>query len=250
MNIAVATITLARTKAEAALLLQSIKVLSQLELPIFIADRTENRRFKRKLRSIHRTTVFDSTDLVSQARDAIYRAASAADVVVYTEPDKIQFFKRTLPRLLSSFENGTILIPSRSRKSFRTYSRMQQRIEKAINDLCSIFLGARGDYLYGPLIFEGSLAKKLASIPTHFGWGWRLKFLKNGLDERKQLSFLHADLPCPPGQSKDTPEEWLHRMKQYCQNMSALLSDRTPRECQAAARLLPGFGNTHWRKAD
>jgi hypothetical protein len=240
--IAIATITMARTDAEAAELSAALESLRNYDLPVFVADRSPHAGFRASLADKKLTVLTGATGLVSQALLALKAAAANAPTILYTEPDKLFFFEKRLALFLNAPRDPAVDLPQRSNESFRTYSHIQQRVEIAVNTLASVMLETPGDYTYGPILFPSSLVAYLYKFPAHLGWGWRLFLLREAHRRGIPIRLNKMDLPCPPNQNADSPQEWLHRMRQHNQNISALLHEATAAEIGRVAQLVPSLG--------
>lgn len=238
-RIAIATITMARNDAEAAEISTALAELAKCGFPVFVADRSTHADFKTFLARSNFTILEGATDLVSQARLALNAAAQSADEILYTEPDKKFFFEHALRDFVTGAKPNALLLPARSVKSFATYSRIQQRVETAVNLLCGEMVGVPGDFTYGPMLFPVSLVREFENYPAHFGWGWRLHIVRAAARSAIPVEVHEIDLPCPETQRAETPEEWAHRMRQYTQNVGALLFNALPDEIARVSRLAP-----------
>ena len=236
---AIATITLAKSRAEQEHLLDCLRSLSNLKFPTFVCDRTEDAAFTEALSGLGLRIVSGGTNLVAQTQNAMKAAKSAAKFVLYTEPDKKGFFEKHLESFAATAKTDTVVFPSRSKNSFVTYSRIQQREEEAINQLCGSAFGCEGDYTYGPLLLPSAAVDHMDSVPAHVGWGWRMHLLRAAAKKGFEFAFSEMDLPCPPGQERDTAEEWLHRMRQFSQNLNSLLDGSPPKA--ELTKLFPTF---------
>lgn len=236
-RIAIATITMARTDSETEEISSALEELAKHEWPVFVADRSTHEGFKIFLARSNFTILEGASDLVSQVRLALDNAAKSSDEILYTEPDKKFFFRERLAEFISAAKENALTLPARSPQSFATYSKIQQRVESAVNELCGAMVGVRGDFCYGPMLFPSSLAGRLDKFPAQLGWGWRL-FIARAAD---RVALKEMDLPCPENQEADTPEEWAHRMRQFTQNIAALLHGASAEHIRRAQRLSPAM---------
>jgi hypothetical protein len=226
-DIVIATISWARNAEEEGLLRDSLEQLSQLSLPVFITDGGSSEAFHRFLHSLPRFSVFGAKGLWLQAKNSITEAAkSGAKTILYTEPDKLHFFAKHLPRMLQEkkmMDEVGVVLASRSTKGFASFPAFQQMTETTINGCCQEIIGKEVDYCYGPFLFNSKLVPYLDALPQNCGWGWR-PFLF-ALTHRLGLgvdAFID-DFFCPPDQQEDDAGERIYRMKQLAQNIEGLV---------------------------
>src|SRR5687767_2435248 len=103
-RVAIATITLARSKTEERSLIRSLGDLAALKLPVVAADGGSERRFCEFVQQTGCTLVHPrSPGLVAQVKASLRTALRTHDgpFVLYTEPDKSRFFKERLIEFLS-----------------------------------------------------------------------------------------------------------------------------------------------------
>ncbi len=171
--------------------------------------------------------MFAEKGLWPQARKSITEAAaSGAEIIVYTEPDKEAFFAQHLSALLanSRFDAGTgVWLASRAAAGFASFPPFQQMTEQTINRCCREVIGLEADYCYGPFVFTRRIAPMLDFLPESCGWGWRpaLFVLAHRLGLTVQAHT--GDFYCPQNQRDDDPTERLYRIKQLAQNLDGLV---------------------------
>lgn len=232
-EVAVATVTLVREPREDALLRRALGSLARLNLPLFVCDGGSGGDFLAFLRSLPRTTVVEPVErgLVGQVRAAI-AAAGTADVpfVLYTESDKQEFFERRLLRFLREAAveaDPGVVLAARSDAAFRTFPPSQQFTEGTINQLCGEFVGAPGDYSYGPFLVRRDLAAHVDRATTDLGWGWRHMLFAIAHRFATRIVHVADDHTCPEDQRGEDDAERLHRLRQLAQNVNGLLAGLT-----------------------
>jgi hypothetical protein len=207
-DLAVATITLARDPAEEELLLRSLTLLSERGWPVFVADGGSPDRF------------------VAQV-DASVRAACASGAlrVLYTEPDKHDFFAHRLDGFVrdASVASG-VAIASRSDAAFATFPPMQRTAETAINAVCARLVGRDGDYCYGPFLLDPALALHFDAIPDDLGWGWRFVMFVAAHRAGLGVELVEGAFECPADQRDESERERLYRISQLEQNVRGVLT--------------------------
>lgn len=227
-ELSIATITWARDPSEEALLRQSLVALAAFEVPCTVADARSPAPFLEFVDALPHMRVASVVrpGLVAQVKAAVRGAADrGTPFILYTEPDKLPFFERSLAsfvdRVPADAALGTAL-PARSPRSFATFPAIQQRTERAINDLCGYVIGQAGDYSYGPFVLNRLLVPLIEEIPDDIGWGWR--HFTFGIARRLNLRIVHIcdDLECPPQQRDEAENERAHRLRQLSQNVEGL----------------------------
>lgn len=229
-DVAVATMTWARDEDEERLLRESLLGLAELKIPTFVTDGGSGETLLDFLRGVPHFRVFeaDSPGAWPQARRSIRGAAdaTAAPFILYTEPDKREFFRDNLGGFISEAPAGEkvgVVLASRSAESFATFPEFQRHTETAINRCCAEALGVVADFTYGPFLLNRALVPHLDGAADSLGWGWRPYAF--GTARRLGYQIRHAErhLPCPPEQREDDAAERLYRIKQLGQNIQGLL---------------------------
>jgi hypothetical protein len=228
---AVATMTLARTPAEQGEMEQALEQLAQTGLPVFAADGGSPKPFLDFLDARGFTVLRPAENgLVPQIKLSIQAAAreSKRPFILYTEPDKGEFFSRFLVPFLESLPDEGwpgCALAARSQQGLATFPAMQQQVETVINQLAEDLLGARGDYAYGPFLFDSRFAPELDSIPPEFGWGWRFYLFARIARAGGLIRFSEMGVSCPVSQRNENDlAARMYRMKQLKQNIDGLLA--------------------------
>src|SRR5215207_4052095 len=103
-NLSIVTMTWARDESEEALLRLSMESLARLDVPVIITDGGSKADFTGFLRSFPQFTVFEQKKggLWSQVKNGLLAAYQKnVQHICYTEPDKEQFFREGLSRLIT-----------------------------------------------------------------------------------------------------------------------------------------------------
>lgn len=232
-EIAIATMTWARTAQEREVLCASLASLATLSMDTFITDGGSDPDFSTYLQGFPQFQVFEvhPAGVWRQMHRSLHAAGETkASFVLYTEPDKCEFFRNILPRFIAQAprqDDVGIILASRSAASFETFPAFQQYTETAINRCCAEFTGMEGDYTYGPFLLHRNLIPYLKYVSEEMGWGWRpfLFALAHRLGYR--VEFLLENLPCPQEQREDNPAERKLRMRQLSQSIQGLLLANT-----------------------
>lgn len=229
-SIAVATITWVRSEAEERLLREALDTLSRHRLPVAVADKGTSPRFTMFLKGLPAFTVIPGGDggLVAQVRASLSCAAQfGRSHILYTEPDKGDFFRARLLAFLGAAPNtrggAGVVIAARTAASVGTYPPMQQRAEHVINDLCADVLGVAGDYSYGPFLMPVEMLPDVEHMEASLGWGWRHRVFLTAIRTGRPILHVTADHPCPPEGRAEDHAERAHRLRQLSQNILGLI---------------------------
>ena len=229
-EIAVVTITLARSREDEKALLRSLEKLAATGLPLVIADGGSERQFVKQLLAFTNYVVVpDGKGLVPQVKSGIaatlHQFADKA-AILYTEPDKYLFFEGRLLEFITAVratKRFGVAVAARSEKSFRTFPKGQYEAESFMNEAFSWVVGAKGDYCYGPLLLARRGAEMALDAPNDLGWGWRFWTMRRAHAAGLQLSIVEQNLPCPKEQRReDSLKDRLYRLKQLRQNLEAI----------------------------
>ena len=229
-DVAVATMTWARDAAEERLLRESLHLLAGLGVPVFVTDGGSAGTLLDFLRAVPHFRVFEAgvPGVWPQARTSIRAAAdeSAARFILYTEPDKRDFFRDGLREFVSEAPaegDVGVVLASRSAESFATFPEFQRHTETAINRCCAEVLGVEADFTYGPFLLNRALVPHLGRAADGLGWGWRPYAFGTARRLGYRVCHVEAHLPCPPEQRRDDGAERLYRVKQLGQNIQGLV---------------------------
>lgn len=227
-QICVVTITRVRDAPEAALVASTLRSLARLGRPIVAADGGSPAAFLTSLAGLPRIAwvTTDQAGLIGQIKAGVRQAlTSEAEYLLYLESDKAQFVSGPLPDFIASAqadEEAGIMLAARSPASFATFPAFQRRTETAFNGVASEVVGLRADYLYGPFLMHRSLAVHVEQATPELGWGWRPFIFATARRLGRRVDALEGDYPCPPGQTDETDEDRLHRLRQLGQNAQGL----------------------------
>ncbi|MEO5995773.1 MAG: hypothetical protein ABIN89_03610 [Chitinophagaceae bacterium] len=233
-KLSIATMTWARDEAEEQLLRESLQHLAALELTVFITDGGSGKPFLDFLRGFSNFNLLETktSGVWPQVHNSLMEAYNkGSHFILYTEPDKRDFFMQALPGIVQQFfvdESLGILLATRSAAGFASFPAFQQMTETTINNCCSEITGLNIDYTYGPFIMNRLLVPSLAELKNAIGWGWRpFAFVmanKMGYD----LKAIEGDYFCPVEQREDCVSERIYRMRQLSENMEAIVLAAKP----------------------
>jgi hypothetical protein len=228
-QISIATITWARTQDEENLLHAALRELARLQIRVFVTDGGSSGSFLNFLRSIPHFTILqaEAKGVWAQAKKSLLTAYDAGtSYILYTEPDKLEFFRQHLGSMLSQVpegENTGIFLASRSAAGFDTFPRFQQMTETTINNCCREIIGKAVDYTYGPFLINRDLIPYLELVQEDIGWGWRPYAFGIAHRQGYQVQSYTGDFACPPDQREDNATERIYRMRQLNQNIQGLV---------------------------
>ena len=142
----------------------------------------------------------------------------------------MEFFRdnlHTLIREAPEDDDMGVVIAARSAISFSTFPEFQRFTEATINRCCEEVIGKKGDYSYGPFLFNGGLVPYLFDVVEDIGWGWRPYLFAMASRRGYRTEFLVKDFPCPLEQQEDSQSERLYRMRQLSQSIQGLVLSTT-----------------------
>ena len=224
-SLCIATISLARNEEEEKVLRTSLSQLANLGLPVFIVDGGSSQDFLQFLHGFSNFVVLQAKGLWSQAKKSITSGAKESKFILYTEPDKLQFFSDYLLKMIQQpvDENTGVILASRSSKGFSTFPVFQQLTENTINQCCKEVIGIDVDYCYGPFLFNSHLIPFLNLLDDNCGWGWRPYLFAVAHRSGFKVKSYEEDFTCPLDQREDNEAERIYRMKQLVQNINGLV---------------------------
>ena len=222
-GIVVATVTLVRSEAEDILMRQALTELARSGLRVAVADGGSPPAFVDAVASLPGFAVRSGVGggLLAQLRASLEVALRWAPArVLYTEPDKYDFFARHLPSFLARAtpEDATVVRASRTPAAFATYPATQQCVETAVNELCAETTGLAADYSYGPFVVDPQCAGYLDGLPADTGWGWRPYLFTKAAGDGNRIASIAGDYDCPESQRVNDRHERTHRLRQLAQN--------------------------------
>jgi hypothetical protein len=228
-SIGIVTMTLVREPKEARVLLEALATLGTYDLPIAVTDGGSPPEFLdalRRLPQIHLAPEPTAEGLLAQVRTSV-RAARAWGTprLLYTEPDKPEFFRQALGGFLaavSDHEADDVILASRSPASFETYPPTQRRTERALNRLCAELTGVDTDYSYGPFAAPSTAFDGIEALAAGIGWGWRPYFFVASAARGHRISPVQVDASCPSCEPPAEAAEAAYRRRQLAQNLSGV----------------------------
>lgn len=226
-SVSIATITWTRSPAEEAVLRRSLSRLAELKVPVAVADAGSSEPFVTFLKSLSgfRVVVPGRSGLVAQVTASLELAAQGgAPYLLYTEPDKEQFFGDSLQQFVEAAgdADARVAIAARSDDSFATFPPLQRYTEGVLNHLCATVIGHPGDYSYGPFLMTRALLSAAADLRPDLGWGWRPCMFLAAHRRGLRLQHVVGHHPCPVDQQTEDDQEQMHRLRQLSQNISGL----------------------------
>lgn len=226
-DLAIATVTWARSAPEHALLRRSLERLDRLGRPISIGDRGDNRDFLTDLQRLQNVRTFVVPDgLVPQVQKAVELAAQLAPFVLYTEPDKDEFFAGGLEAFIEAApgDDGIgVVLASRSSVSLETFPPIQRYAESVVNRFAGDVIGIAGDYSYGPFLMHRLLVEDVLRLDPRLGWGWRHATFVAAARRGLRVRHVSGDFACPADQQSENDGDCRHRLRQLNQNLLGLI---------------------------
>jgi hypothetical protein len=244
VRLVVATMTLARGPEEEALIRRAVHHLARPGRRIVAADGGSRPPFVRDIARLQGVTLLErgvGRGLLAQVQ-ASFGAAQAlavagaptvplgapprAPLLLYTEPDKAEFFADGLDAFLEAAEprlaHAGVVLAGRDAASFATYPATQQAVERQVNDACAQVTGLAADYSYGPFLLRRELVPYVLGVREDVGWGWRPYLFAVAHRLGLGVEVRHGHHPCPEDQRVDDEVERRHRGRQLEQNLRGL----------------------------
>jgi hypothetical protein len=228
-KLSIATITWARTEAEEHLLKLSLQKLAALNIPVFITDGGSNPGFLEFLGSFPQFKLLQTNakGVWAQAKNSLFAAYQAgSEFILYTEPDKHDFFSIYLSQMLSEpnlNDQSGIVLAARSTEGFETFPPFQRMTETTINNCCAEVAGKSLDYTYGPFLLNSKLVPYLDLVQEDIGWGWRPYAFIIASRLGYRVESYSKDFSCPSEQREDDHVERIYRMRQLEQNIRGIV---------------------------
>lgn len=227
-ELAIATMCWARDENEEELLRRSLHQLSLLQIPVYITDGGSNLAFVNYIKSLDHFTVLapEQPGLWAQVQASINAAKQATPkFILYTEPDKLDFFKQLSGWLyqIDKTKDTGIMLAARTTEGFSSFPEFQQMTETTINNCCANVTSKNLDYTYGPFIFNTAILPHLQNIPDTIGWGWRPYAFIIAVRLGLHISAYSGNFFCPADQQHDDARERVYRMKQLAQNIEGVV---------------------------
>lgn len=228
-----ATVTLARSRSEEKIILESLKALSETGLSMVVVDGGSSKDFIADLKSIPRINIKRETkgNLFTQVRQALKEASVRYPFIFYSESNKFEFlfkkskdFLRDARVLIQSDQNLGMILASRSKKSIATFPKFQRLEESIINELLCYLLKKKStvDFTYGPRIINVSLIRYLEDISLNLGWGWMSFLLFAAKAENKKIYSTTLEALCPKNERMETKSDTKFRLRQFQNHLSAI----------------------------
>ncbi len=226
-KLSVTTITWARDEQEETLLRSALSRLALMQIPVFVTDGGSGESFIEFLYSLPNFTVVQplGKGLWNQVNSSLHATLSSNKThVLYTEPDKLDFFTNSLENFIEeAYETMGIVLASRTEEAFASFPAFQQTTETSINFCCAEVIHQPFDFTYGPFILNRKLIPFLKDLPADIAWGWRPFAFCIAHRLGYSIQEIKADNYCPVDQRQDSPKERIYRMKQLHQNIEGVV---------------------------
>ena len=211
------------------MLRDALSRLASIGLPIVVANRPSSDAFEAFLRGLPRTMVVtpQQPGLVAQIGCALEACEEMkTPYVLYTEPDKADFFDRLCDFIdrAPPRQSRSITLAARTREAFETFPPMQRYAEGVANELCARFCGSEGDYTYGPFLIAKALLPLLKRAELSLGWGWRPFMFRQATELGWQIVHVAGNFECPLDQRDEPDADRIHRLRQLQQNIHGLIA--------------------------
>jgi len=228
-SVSIATVTFARNVDEERRVLAALEELSRSGIRVVAADGGSPQTFVDRVANLPHLEIMPNADepgLVGQARFALRLALSLnTDRILYTEPDKLLFFRTHLHTFIERARDSTagIVLAARSAASFESYPASQRFAEGVLNTYCSTEVGRVADYSYGPFMMRRDLVGALDDLPAFIGWGWRPFLFVTARKYGHDVIGLEGDFECAEADRVDDETQRRHRLCQLAENLAGVV---------------------------
>lgn len=220
--------TRALNDADAEIGVAALTELNGLGLPIFASDANSIPPFREALdRLPNFRRQEDAAGLIPQIKTALHGAAAAGHRrVLYTEPDKRDFFAGAAREFVAEADRrgAAICIAARDEASFATFPKGQQATERAVNQIAGALLAPLPDLLYGPLVLDlEAVLPYVDAVTDDLVWGWRIYAIARAVQSGKSVESVVGSYPCPLDQrDEDDTAARVYRIEQARQCLQGL----------------------------
>ncbi len=218
---------------DAALTLAGIQRLTQFyaqfDAPVIVADGGSSENFLKNMKAAGVQDIYNVTGgLTNQLVRSMQEAATIADYVIYTEPDKLDWFNGDFSRIFADYAPGHFSPIARTDEVFSTFPVSQQNAERRLNDFLIKYAGVKGDYGYGPRVFPSSLADSLSEINQDIRWGTLTHLLIRAKERGIPFQMLYLAASCPFSQREENNPEYRNRQTAQHELAFSLATGRMP----------------------
>ncbi|MFA4880265.1 MAG: hypothetical protein WC650_01390 [Candidatus Doudnabacteria bacterium] len=224
--IAITTISLNRTPEEGETVLETVKILNSLGIPIIIADGGSPIKQKKIMKSFSNVTFLEAEGLTNEIKTTFRRGAAMADSLFYLHLDKLDFVRKYVPKLIQYYlarKDKKMIVAARTKKSFQTYPPYQRKVEEYLNYVLGDYCGSRSDYYYGPKIFSSMLVPYLKALKGDVGWGIEAYFYVLNHRLSLPMEFYPVEITAPAEVLADELEFKQYRLKGLLQQVEGFL---------------------------
>ncbi len=205
MRISIATMTWDK-KGDSELVLKAQQFLADNGFESYIIDGGSSPEFIEKLKGMgHHVRTSRTRRLGFDIRDAILWAGENADAVLYTEPDKFDWFSVSMDESIRIYREHPFdcLAIGRTEGSFRTFPEFMQRTEGLMNKFIGRVTGLKGDFIYGPKFFSKRLVDELGKLDVDVGWGTLQYLVGRALGSDMSIDTIFTGADCPESQREN-----------------------------------------------
>jgi len=222
-NLGIFTITWARSQIEAQRIIESLTILSQVNLPIIAIDNNSDKDFIQEVSNIGNINIFIASKkgLWEQIKIGLTIIQEKnLPFFLYTESDKKLFFQQIsdflnqAQQIINQNPSFGVILPARNTESFNTFPPIQKKTEDEINKIIGQIIGLETDYTYGPRIISSSLIPSLLSLPDDINWGWLTASVLLAKKLGRNIYAVPMSLPCPEKDRLEDEKELRLKQKQ------------------------------------
>jgi len=223
-RIAIVTMTRAASDEEARRISEGLTVAGSFGVPVFVTDQEGQSGLVPGVESLPNLVLASAaSEMVARVCSTFQRAIEKnAEVCVYTEPDKIPFFRSGLDRFLQAVQQNpkALVIAARNDAAFATVPAGQRKLESMENEIAAAFLGHRTDYFFGPFaIPRGAVERYLPDVHS-LGWGWRTYIMARCILDGMPVVVVDGPFDAPEwNRGEDDADSRLYRLKQFVESV-------------------------------
>ncbi len=224
-DIAIATITSDKC-GNIDVIKQGLETLNK-KFDVYVADRNSSEEFLEDIRNMGcKRIIGPNKTLPDQHKQVLLCASENKPYVLYTEPDKVDWFNNGLEKSIEEFflrelDHGEV---SRTPEQMKTFPVPQQMTEGVVNNLLGQITGIQGDYIYGPQISSSEILKTLKSLPkdiSYLGWGTLTYIPIKAKEKGLRIGMIYNANECPISQRNEDNADY--RVQQANGNIAGIL---------------------------
>ena len=199
-DLEIATMTLDK-KGDAELMKSSLEVLSNFRYSVHVADGGSSPKFVDALKKMGHKVEY-AQGLTAQHKNSISRASDKSPFVLYTEPDKHDWFVNGFEESVDTYfkrdKGSGLLLVARTPEQLKTFPPHQQEWEgKLAKEIITPKTGVNGDFTYGPRFFPSELGIQVKDVKDAQGWETITFLVGRAYKMGLPINMLYTAAECP-----------------------------------------------------